>query len=287
MKIKVVDTTLRDGEQKPGIEFGIEDKIELAKLIDKSFVYQIEVGIPAMGGEEKKTIEKIVALNLQSKISTWNRMNYQDIQHSIDCGVDIIHISVPTSKIQIYSKLAKDEEWVIDNMKSSIYYAKEKGFETAVGFEDASRTNIDFLIKLCKIAKQEGVDRVRYADTVGILYPQKIYDDIKKIKEAVDIEIGIHAHNDFGMAIANSIAAAKAGAVYIDCTFGGIGERTGNCDYLKFLKAATSMSEDNKQADNIDRDLKKECEDAEKRKLYIVEELNEIIMEKIQAYQEI
>lgn len=267
MNIKIVDTTLRDGEQKPGIELGIEDKIEIVKLIDKASVYQIEAGIPAMGGEEKKTIEKIMSLNLKSRISTWNRMNVQDIQHSIDCGVDIIHISVPTSRIQIKSKLEKDREWVIDNMKNSIYYAKKKGFEVVVGFEDASRTSIDFLIELCKLAKQEGVNRIRYADTVGILYPQKIYNEVKRIREAVDIEVGIHVHNDFGMAIANSIAAARAGAIYIDCTFGGIGERTGNCDYLKLLKAYAGMTP---------RD-----EDMDSKKLFLIEDINNRIMKKV------
>ena len=241
MEIKIVDTTLRDGEQKPGVELGMKDKIEIIKLIDKTSIYQIEAGIPAMGGDEKKTIERIMELNLKSKIFTWNRMNIGDIQHSIDCKVDIIHISVPTSEIQIKSKLGKDKTWVIESMRSSIYFAKNKGFELVVGFEDASRTDTNFLIELAALAKKEGVNRIRYADTVGILYPERIYTEVKKIKAAVDIEVGIHAHNDFGMALANSMAAVKGGAACVDCTFGGIGERAGNCDYFKFLKLCESM----------------------------------------------
>lgn len=241
MEVKIVDTTLRDGEQKPGTAFSLQDKIQIAKDIDEMEAYQIEAGVPAMGGEEKRSIEKIVSLGLKSKVSSWNRMNTRDIQHSIDCDVDIIHISIPTSDIQISSKLAKDKKWVIYNMEKHITFAKEKGFDVTIGFEDASRTDMSFLIELCRVALSLEVKRVRYADTVGILYPRKTYNIIKKIKESVPVEIEFHAHNDFGMAIANSIIAVQSGAEYVDCTVSGIGERAGNCDYLKFLKVCNRL----------------------------------------------
>lgn len=241
MNVKIVDTTLRDGEQKPGLALSMQDKIEIAKSIDKMGVYQIEAGIAAMGGEEKESLEKIVSLELKSKVSSWNRMNIKDIQHSIDCRVDIIHISVPTSDIQINSKLCKDKKWVVLNMEKSITFAKEKGFEVTIGFEDASRADIGFLIELSKTAASLEVKRVRYADTVGILYPRKIYNIIKELKQSVPIEIEIHTHNDFGMAIANSVAAVQAGAEFVDCTILGIGERAGNCDYLNFLKVCSGL----------------------------------------------
>jgi homocitrate synthase NifV len=241
MNIKIVDTTLRDGEQKAGIALKIEDKIEIAKILDSVGVYQIEAGIPSMGGEEKKSLQKIMELNLKSKVSAWNRMNIDDIKHSVECGVDIIHITVPSSDIQINSKLKKSRQWVIENMKRSIRYAKENNFEVTLGLEDASRANFEFLVELCKVALEEGASRVRYADTVGILYPNKIYEEIKSIKEKINIEIEIHAHNDFGMAIANSIAAVKANATHVDCTCGGIGERAGNCNYSNFLIASNNV----------------------------------------------
>ena len=234
---KIVDTTLRDGEQMAGVELGFKDKIEFAKIIDSKEVYQIEAGTPAMGGDEKKSIEKLMSLGLSSKISAWNRMSINDINHSIDCGVDIIHISVPISDIQIKWKLGRDREWVINEMKRSVYYAKEKGFEVVVGLEDASRTSTHFLLGVIKEAKALGVKRVRYADTVGILYPDKIFKLITKIKQDIDISIEFHAHNDFGMAVANSVAAVMAGSEFVDTTFGGIGERAGNCNYVKFMKA--------------------------------------------------
>ncbi|MCB2352614.1 homocitrate synthase [Clostridium estertheticum] len=234
---KIVDTTLRDGEQMAGVELGFDDKIEFAKIIDSKDVYQIEAGTPAMGGDEKKSIEQLMGLGLKSKVSAWNRMNINDINHSIDCRVDIVHISVPISDIQIKWKLGRDRVWVINEMKQSVYYAKEKGYEVVVGLEDASRTSTEFLMNVIREAKELGVQRVRYADTVGILYPDKIYRQIKQIKQNIDISIEFHAHNDFGMAVANSVSAVMAGAEFVDSTFGGIGERAGNCDYVKLINA--------------------------------------------------
>ncbi|MBU3099652.1 MULTISPECIES: beta/alpha barrel domain-containing protein [Clostridium] len=234
---KIVDTTLRDGEQMAGVELGFDDKIEFAKIIDSKDVYQIEAGTPAMGGDEKKSIEQLMSLGLKSKVSAWNRMNISDIKHSIDCRVDIIHISVPISDIQIKWKLGRNRVWVINEMKRSVYYAKEKGYEVVVGLEDASRTSTEFLMHIIREAKELGVQRVRYADTVGILYPDKIYKQIKQIKQNIDISIEFHAHNDFGMAVANSVSAVMAGAEFVDSTFGGIGERAGNCDYVKLINA--------------------------------------------------
>ena len=234
---KIVDTTLRDGEQMAGLELGFNDKIEFSKIIDKTEVYQIEAGTPAMGGDEKKSIEKLMTLGLKSKVSAWNRMNINDIDHSIDCRVDIIHIAVPVSDIQLKWKLGKDRNWVINEMKRSVYYAKEKGFDVVVGLEDASRTPMDFLIQVCKEVKALGVERIRYADTVGILYPEKTFNLLSKIKYSIDISIEFHGHNDFGMAVANSVAAVMAGAEFVDSTFGGIGERAGNCNYVKLMKA--------------------------------------------------
>jgi len=117
---KIVDTTLRDGEQMAGVELGFNEKIEIAKIIASKDVYQIEAGTPAMGGDEKRSIEKLMSLGLKSKISAWNRMNINDINHSIDCRVDIIHISVPISDIQIKWKLGRDRIWVINEMKRSV-----------------------------------------------------------------------------------------------------------------------------------------------------------------------
>lgn len=234
----IIDTTLRDGEQNAGIALGVVEKVEIAKLLDELGVYQIEAGIPAMGGGEKESIAKIAGLNLHSKVSAWNRMNIGDLEHSVDCGVNTVHISVPSSDIQIRRKLYKDRNWVIDNLKRCIAYLKDREREVTVGLEDASRADFRFLLRIIGTAFLEGANRVRYADTVGILYRQRIIEEITKIREKIKIDLEIHAHNDFGMAVANSLAAYSAGAAFVNCTVGGIGERAGNCDYFQFIKAA-------------------------------------------------
>ena len=249
VEVYIVDTTLRDGEQKAGLALGGREKIEIAKILDTIGVYQIEAGIPAMCGVEKKSIEKMMELNLKSKISAWNRMNIKDIQHSVECGVDIIHICVPSSDIHIKSKLNKDRMWVVNNIKKCIFFVKEKGFEVTIGLEDASRADFKFLIHICQVALSLGVRRIRYADTIGILHPQRIFKEMKQICSNVDVDIGIHMHNDFGMAVANSIAAVQGGAKYVDCTVGGIGERAGNCNFVQFIKALDAFSYINKKID--------------------------------------
>lgn len=237
MEINIVDTTLRDGEQKAGLALRVSDKVYIARLLDSLGIFQIEAGTPAMGGDEKKSIKRIMELGLKARVSAWNRMNTGDIKQSMDCGVDIIHISVPSSDIQIKTKLNKDRNWVIDNMRECILHAMDKGFEVTIGLEDASRADFKFMMRIIAVAFLEGVKRVRYADTVGVLHRQRAYKAVLDIKEELNIEIEMHAHNDFGMAISNSFSAARAGAKYIDCTVGGIGERAGNCDFLNFMSA--------------------------------------------------
>lgn len=242
-KINIVDTTLRDGEQSAGVAFSIDEKVEIAKYMDENNIYQIEAGIPAMGDLEKEAIKRIIYNKNNSFISTWNRMNIDDIKHSIGCKPDIIHISVPTSDIQIFSNLVRDKAWVEKNLVECVYFAKDKGYQVTVGFEDASRADINYLISLCEIVKKFDVKRIRYADTVGILMPSTTGEAINTIINNTGMEVEIHAHNDFGMAIPISLEAVKCGAKYVDCTLGGIGERAGNCNLEEFLKVSNAYLE--------------------------------------------
>lgn len=235
-EIRLVDTTLRDGEQRAGTAFSIDEKVKIAKYMDENSIYQIEAGIPAMGDLEKECIKRILSVRKNSLISTWNRMNKMDILNSMECKPDIIHISVPTSHIQIYSNLGKNKKWVEDNLKECVYLARDNGYEVTIGFEDASRADIGYLINLCEIIQPMGVKRVRYADTVGILMPSLVKKSIHTIINNTNIEIEIHAHNDFGMAIPISLEAVKSGAKYVDCTLDGIGERAGNCNLQEFVR---------------------------------------------------
>ncbi|HEX2925249.1 MAG TPA: homocitrate synthase [Ruminiclostridium sp.] len=234
----IIDTTLRDGEQTPGYAFSREQKVKLARLMDQAGFSQIEAGIPAMGKYEKDTICEIVSIRTNARISTWNRMTREDISNSFDCRPDIIHISAPVSYIHIYSKLKKNKIWLRKTLQECVYMAMDKGYEVTVGFEDASRADITFIISIANLLNDMGVKSVRFADTVGVLTPSRTYQNIREIIENVGIPVGIHTHNDLGMAAANSLAAAKAGAAFIDTTIAGIGERAGNCDISKFAAAA-------------------------------------------------
>jgi homocitrate synthase NifV len=245
-EIRIVDTTLRDGEQSAGKAFSIEEKVEIARCMDENDIYQIEAGIPAMGELEKECIKRILDIRKNSLISAWNRMNIKDISASIECKPDIIHISVPTSDIQIFSNLQKDKKWVEDNLRECVYFARNKGYEVTIGFEDASRAEINYLIKLSQIVKEFGVKRIRYADTVGILTPSLVKQAVTMLIDTTGMELEIHAHNDFGMAIPVSMEAVKCGANYVNCTLNGIGERAGNCNLQDFIKALDSYIERSK-----------------------------------------
>lgn len=227
-KVFIDDTTLRDGEQTAGVVFANYEKIEIARMLDAAGVHQIEVGIPAMGGDEKETIKEIVSLGFKASLLAWNRAVLSDIKHSLDCNVDAIAISISTSDIHIEHKLRKNRQWVTDNMVKCVKFAKDKGLYVSVNAEDASRTEMDFLLEFAEEAKKSGADRLRFCDTLGILDPFQTYSVVKNLIDAAGIDVEMHTHNDFGMATANALAGIKAGAKYVNTTINGLGERAGN-----------------------------------------------------------
>ncbi|MCL6639230.1 MAG: homocitrate synthase [Firmicutes bacterium] len=227
-EVIIVDTTLRDGEQTAGVVFANREKVRIAKFLDELGVHQIEAGIPVMGGDEKEAIRAICRAGLKASIMGWNRPVIKDIQDSIDCGVDAVAISISTSDIHIKHKLKTTREWVLEQMVKATEFAKKEGMYISVNAEDASRSDMEFLIQFARVAKEAGADRLRYCDTVGIMEPFTIYDRIAEIRKAVDLDIEMHTHNDFGMATANALAGVKAGAKYVGVTVLGLGERAGN-----------------------------------------------------------
>jgi len=236
-KIKIDDTTLRDGEQTAGVVFSNHEKIRIAQLLDKVGVDQIEVGIPAMGGDEKAVIKEIASLGLRSSVLAWNRAVIQDIQNSIDCGVDAVAISIATSDIHIEHKLKKDRQWVIDSVVNATKFAKEHNLYVSVNAEDGSRADFGFMIEFGLAAKEAGADRIRFCDTIGILDPFQTFSVIRDFKQAVGLEIEMHTHNDFGMATANALAGIKAGATWVNTTVNGLGERAGNAALEEVIMA--------------------------------------------------
>ena len=236
-EIKIVDTTLRDGEQTAGVVFANNEKITIAQMLSDLGVDQLEVGIPAMGGDEKDAIKKICKRNLKSSIMAWNRAVIGDIEQSIDCGVDAVAISISVSDIHIQNKLRTSREWVIENMVKSVEYAKKNGLYVSINGEDASRADDDFLIQFIEAGKRAGADRFRFCDTVGVMDPFTIRNKIEKIHKATNFDIEMHTHNDFGMATANAIAGAIGGANHIGVTVNGLGERAGNAALEEVLMA--------------------------------------------------
>ncbi|HWQ43154.1 MAG TPA: citramalate synthase [Desulfosporosinus sp.] len=227
-RILLCDTTLRDGEQAPGVAFGLPEKEMIARALADAGIDELEVGVPAMGEGEIKTISQLVALKLPVRLITWNRAVLSDLQASYQTGVEGVAISIPTSDQQIKNKLRKDRAWVLDQMGQCIRNAKNEVGYIVLGLEDASRADFGFLSEILSEAEKLGVDRVRFADTLGILEPLKIFFTLQELVKVSNIPLEFHAHNDLGMATANSLAAVQAGFKAVSVTVGGLGERAGN-----------------------------------------------------------
>jgi homocitrate synthase NifV len=227
-QVLINDTTLRDGEQAASVAFNIEEKIAIATFLDTIGVDEIEVGIPAMGKAEQNAIAAISELGLQAKLLGWNRAVIADIQACITCGLQRVHISIPVSAIQINAKFQGKWQLVLEKLKDSINFALDQGLFVSVGGEDSSRAEDNFLLDVVLSAQAWGASRFRYCDTVGILEPFTTYTKIKQLVTSLTIPIEMHTHNDFGLATANALAGIKAGALSVNTTVNGLGERAGN-----------------------------------------------------------
>ncbi len=227
-RVSIIDTTLRDGEQAAGVAFSREEKVRIARMLDAAGVDEIEAGIPAMGGDEAEAVRSITALGLRARVTGWNRAVLADIDASVACGVDAVALALPVSERQIESKLGKCREWVLRQLRESVGYAKRRGLYVSVGAEDASRAEPAFLLDFARAAEEAGADRLRFCDTVGVLDPFGVFEAVSRLTAVLHIPVAAHTHDDFGMATANALAAARAGATFLDVTVNGIGERAGN-----------------------------------------------------------
>lgn len=224
----IIDTTLRDGEQAPGVVFSTAEKIRIAALLEAIGVPEIEIGTPAMGAQEVSDIRSIIALGFGFKTLAWCRANKNDIRSAAQAGTDGVHLSFPVSD-KLMHVMGKSPAWVMGQLAEMIEFASGMFGYVTVGAQDASRADTSFLREFVTAAAALGATRVRLADTVGVLNPVSTYEMVSGIRAVEkDIALEIHAHNDLGMATANTLSAYMAGAYCLSTTVNGLGERAGN-----------------------------------------------------------
>jgi len=223
-----IDTTLRDGEQSPGVVFSLQEKIRIAALLNGAGVPEIEIGTPAMGETEIQEIRTICDMGFNFKTLSWCRASKNDILSASRAGTNGVHISFPVS-VLLMNAMGKSPEWVIHQLKELIDYATPMFEYVTIGAQDASRAETTFLKEFVSAAATFGASRVRLADTVGLLNPVSTFELITSIRNVEkELPLEIHAHNDLGMATANTLAAFMAGATCLSTTINGLGERAGN-----------------------------------------------------------
>lgn len=239
-KVRFLDTTLRDGEQTPGVSLDMDEKLAIARSLDALGVQVIEAGSAITSEGERKSMKAVADSGLSAEICSFVRTLKSDVDLALQCDVDSVHLVVPVSDLHIERKLKSDRKTVVQNAIDVTEYAKDHGLVVEFSGEDASRADMDFLTSIYTAGVEAGADRLCFCDTVGVLVPEvtsKIFGKLSKI----GTPISIHCHNDFGMATANTVAALMSGASQAHVTVNGIGERAGNASLEEVVMTLESL----------------------------------------------
>jgi 2-isopropylmalate synthase len=239
--VTVFDTTLRDGEQTPGISFTFVQKLEIARQLAAIGVHAIEAGFPASSEGERETVKAIADLGLDSVICGLARSRTEDVDVCIDCGVDMVHVFIPTSEVQRVHTIKKSPEEVLAITREIVAYVRDHCELCMFSAMDATRTDPDYLIEVFRAAAEAGATIINVPDTVGVYTPTAMKKLITRIVSEVDCPVDVHCHNDFGLAVANTTTAVEAGASQVQVTVNGLGERAGNADISQTVMILESI----------------------------------------------
>jgi 2-isopropylmalate synthase len=239
--VRIFDTTLRDGEQTPGVAITVDEKIRIAKKLDKLGVDTMEVGFPASSPGEMRAAREILKLGLRSKICGLARPLRDDLDAAIDCDVDYIHTFIGTSPLHREFKLKMSKEEILSKSVNAVEYIKDHGITAEFSAEDATRTEFDYLKEIYNAVEDAGADYINVPDTVGVMVPASMRYVVSELMKIIKVPISVHCHDDFGLAVANSLSAVEAGASQVHATINGLGERAGNASLEEVVMALTSQ----------------------------------------------
>lgn len=240
MKIRVLDTTLRDGEQTPGISLTASEKLRIATKLDEIGVNIIEAGSAITSSGEREAIKEVTSSGLNAEIASFARAVRVDVDAALECDVDSVHLVVPTSDLHIEYKLKKRREEVLSQAIDVCQYALDHGLIVELSAEDATRSDMGFLKKIFSEGISVGANRICACDTVGMLTPEKSYDFYSELA-TLGVPLSVHCHNDFGLAVANTLSALRGGATEFHCTVNGIGERAGNAAMEEIIVSLNTL----------------------------------------------